>query len=82
MLAAQSYVQSGRRIVVNVDLEKFFDWANHDILIDRLQKRIAGAGVIRLIRAYLDSGIMDSGVVIERHEGMPQGATALAATTY
>jgi RNA-directed DNA polymerase len=45
VLAAQSYVQSGRRIVVDVDLEKFFDRVNHDILIDRLQKRIGDAGV-------------------------------------
>lgn len=73
VLAAQSYVQSGRRIVVDVDLEKFFDRVNHDILIDRLQRRIPDAGVIRLIRAYLNSGIMDGGVVIERHEGTPQG---------
>src|SRR5690554_1748396 len=73
VLAAQSYVQSGRRIVADVDLEKFFDRVNHDILIDRLQKRIPDAGLIRLIRAYLNSGIMDGGVVIERHEGTPQG---------
>ncbi len=46
---------------------------NHDILIDRLQKRIPDAGVIRLIRAYLNSGIMDGGVVIDRREGTPQG---------
>src|SRR5690606_19833632 len=57
VLAAQSHVQSGRRIVVDVDLEKFFDRVNHDILIDRLQKRIPDAGVIRLIRAYLNCGI-------------------------
>ena len=73
VLVAQSYVQSGRRIVVDVDLEKFFDRVNHDILIDRLQKRIPDTGVIRLIRAYLNSGIMDGGVVMERHEGTPQG---------
>lgn len=73
VLAAQSYVQSGRRIVVDVDLEKFFDRVNHDILIDRLRKRIADTGVIRLIRAYLNSGIMDGGVVMERYEGTPQG---------
>jgi group II intron reverse transcriptase/maturase len=73
VLAAQSYVQSGRRTVVDVDLEKFFDRVNHDILIDRLQKRIPDAGVIRLVRAYLNSGIMDGGVVIERYEGTPQG---------
>ena len=73
VLAAQSYVQSGRRVVVDVDLEKFFDRVNHDILIDRLQKRIGDAGVIRLIRAYLNSGIMSDGVVVQRYQGTPQG---------
>jgi RNA-directed DNA polymerase len=73
VLAAQSFVQSGRRIVVDVDLEKFFDRVNHDILIDRLQKRIGDAGIIRLIRAYLNSGIMADGVVQERVRGTPQG---------
>jgi RNA-directed DNA polymerase len=67
-------VQSGKRVVVDVDLEKFFDRVNHDILIDRLKKRIGDAGVIRLIRAYLDAGIMDGGVVVERHLGTPQGS--------
>ena len=70
---AQSYVQSGRRVVVDVDLEKFFDRVNHDILIDRLQKRIGDAGVIGLIRTYLNSGIMNNGVVQVRHQGTPQG---------
>jgi len=73
ILAAQAYVQSGRRVVVDVDLEKFFDRVNHDILIDRVQKRIGDAGVIRLIRAYLNSGIMMDGVVQERAMGTPQG---------
>jgi RNA-directed DNA polymerase len=73
VLAAQSYVQSGSRIVVDVDLEKFFDRVNHDILIDRLQKRIKDGGVIRLIRAYLNSGIMSDGVVQQRYQGTPQG---------
>jgi len=73
VLAAQAHVQSGRRIVVDVDLEKFFDRVNHDILIDRLSKRIPDAGVIRLIRAYLNSGIMSDGVVQERYQGTPQG---------
>ena len=73
VLAAQSYVQSGRRVVVDVDLEKFFDRVNHNILIDRLQKRIDDAGVIRLIRAYLNSGIMHDGVVTQRQQGTPQG---------
>lgn len=73
VLAAQAYVQSGRTVVVDVDLEKFFDRVNHDILMDRLGRRIKDAGVIRLIRAYLDSGIMIDGVVQERYEGTPQG---------
>jgi len=73
VLAAQSHVQSGRRIAVDVDLEKFFDRVNHDILIDRLQKRIGDAGIIRLVRAYLNSGIMADGVIQERSMGTPQG---------
>ena len=73
VLAAQAYVESGRRVVVDVDVEKFFDRVNHDILIDRLQKRIEDAGVIRLIRSYLNSGIMSDGVVQERDQGTPQG---------
>ena len=71
--AARAYVQSGKRVVVDVDLAKFFDRVNHDILVGRLQRRIDDAGVIRLIRAYLNAGIMDGGVVAERHLGTPQG---------
>ena len=71
--AARGYVQSGKRVVVDVDLAKFFDRVNHDILIDRLKRRIEDAGVIRLIRAYLNAGIMDGGVVVDRHLGTPQG---------
>jgi retron-type reverse transcriptase len=58
---------------VDVDLEKVFDRVNHDILIDRLGKRIGDAAVIQLIRAYLNSGIMMDGVVQERATGTPQG---------
>jgi len=71
--AARAYVQSGRRVVVDVDLAKFFDRVNHDILMDRLTKRIPDRAVLRLIRAYLNAGIMDGGVVFERHQGTPQG---------
>jgi RNA-directed DNA polymerase len=73
VLAAQQYVQAGCRIVVDVDLSKFFDRVNHDILIDRLRKRVDDAGVIRLVRAYLNAGIMEGGVMAERVEGTPQG---------
>ncbi len=71
--AARAYVQSGKRVVVDVDLAKFFDRVNHDILIDRFSRRIDDAGVIRLIRTYLNAGIMDGGVVVDRHLGTPQG---------
>ena len=73
VLAAQQHVQDGYRIVVDVDLSKFFDRINHDILIDRLRTRVPDAGVIRLVRAYLNAGIMHGGVVVERAEGTPQG---------
>jgi RNA-directed DNA polymerase len=70
---AQQYVQDGRRWVVDVDLAKFFDRVNHDVLMGRLEKRIADRRMLGLIRRYLEAGVMVSGVVIERHEGTPQG---------
>jgi group II intron reverse transcriptase/maturase len=70
---AQQYVQAGHRIVVDVDLEKFFDRVNHDVLMDRLGRRIADQAVLRLVRRYLQAGIMVHGVVMERYEGTPQG---------
>jgi RNA-directed DNA polymerase len=73
VLAAQQHVQDGYRTVVDVDLSKFFDRVNHDILIDRLRKRVNDAGIIRLVRAYLNAGVMDGGVVVNREEGTPQG---------
>jgi hypothetical protein len=73
VLAAQQHVQEGFRIVVDVDLEKFFDRVNHDVLMDRLRKRIDDVGIVRLIRAYLNAGIMQGGVVADRVEGTPQG---------
>lgn len=71
--AARGFVQAGKRVVVDVDLSKFFDRVNHDILMVRLQRRIPDKAVLRLIRAYLNAGIMDGGVVIERKQGTPQG---------
>jgi group II intron reverse transcriptase/maturase len=73
ILRAQGYVEAGYRIVVDVDLERFFDRVNHDVLMDRLTKRIADKSMLRLIRRYLEAGVMAHGVVIERHEGTPQG---------
>ena len=73
VLQAQRHVQEGHRVVVDVDLEKFFDRVNHDILMDRLARRIDDKAVLRLIRRYLQAGILDGGVVMERYEGTPQG---------
>ena len=72
--AAQRYVQQGRRWVVDVDLEKFFDRVNHDVLMGKLAKRIGDRRVLTIIRRYLEAGVMaHRGVVIERYEGTPQG---------
>jgi RNA-directed DNA polymerase len=73
ILEAQRYVEQGCTVVVDVDLEKFFDRVNHDILMARLARRIADKAVLGLIRRYLQAGIMDGGLHRERHEGTPQG---------
>jgi group II intron reverse transcriptase/maturase len=71
--AAQRFIQDGRRWVVDVDLEAFFDRVNHDVLMGKLAQRIADRRLLGLIRRYLEAGIMASGVVVERYEGTPQG---------
>ena len=71
LLAAQSFVQLGKIVVVDAELEKFFDRVNHDLLIDRLSKRIYDAEVTRIVRAYQISDIMSNEVVLEREEGTP-----------
>ena len=73
VLQARNFVQAGRRVVVDVDLESFFDRVNHDVLMGKLAKRIEDCRVLGLIRRYLQSGMMVNGVVIERWEGTPQG---------
>ena len=70
---ARSFVQDGKRWVVDVDLEKFFDRVNHDVLMGRLAKRIEDGRVLVLIRRYLNAGVMADGVVVDRYEGTPQG---------
>jgi group II intron reverse transcriptase/maturase len=70
---AQQYIQEGRRWVVDVDLEKFFDRVNHDVLMGKLENRIGDRRMLKIIRRFLEAGIMADGVVIERHEGTPQG---------
>jgi group II intron reverse transcriptase/maturase len=70
---AQRYVQSGRRWVVDVDLEQFFDRVHHDVLMGLVAKRITDSRMHTLIRRYLEAGMMAAGVVVARHEGTPQG---------
>jgi len=70
---AQRYVQDGRRWVVDVDLEQFFDRVNHDVLMGMLESRIGDRRLPRIIRRYLEAGLMANGVVVERYEGTPQG---------
>lgn len=70
---AQRYIGEGRRWVVDVDLEKFFDRVNHDVLMGKLGNRISDGRMLRIIRRYLEAGVMANGVVTERHEGTPQG---------
>lgn len=73
IVEAQGYVQSGKKWVVDVDLEQFFDRVNHDVLMGKLVKRIGDRRVLRLIRRYLNVGILANGVETKRHEGTPQG---------
>jgi RNA-directed DNA polymerase len=70
---AKRYIEQGYEWVVDIDLEKCFDRINHDILMGRLAKRITDKRMLRLIRLYLQAGIMVHGVVQERYEGTPQG---------
>jgi RNA-directed DNA polymerase len=70
---AQSYVAEGYEWVVDIDLEKFFDRVNHDILMDRVARRISDKRLLRLIRAYLNAGVMEDGLVSPTDEGVPQG---------
>ena len=67
------YINQGYKWVVDIDLEKFFDKVNHDILIDRLSRRIEDKRVLDLIRKYLKSGIMLNGIIVSNEEGTPQG---------
>ena len=73
LAAASQYVADGRTIVVDLDLEKFFDRVNHDILMARLARRIADKRLLRIVRGFLQAGMMHEGVCIERYEGTPQG---------
>jgi len=71
--AAQRYVAEGRRVVVDMDLEKFFDRVNHDLLMAKLSPKVGDGRVLRLIRRYLEAGMMAEGIVSPRTQGTPQG---------
>jgi group II intron reverse transcriptase/maturase len=73
LLAAREHIGKGKKWVVDLDLEKFFDRVNHDLLMGRLARRIGDKRMLRLVRAYLNAGVMANGVVVERCEGTPQG---------
>src|ERR1051325_7954497 len=70
---AQAYIASGHGFVVDIDLEKFFDRVNHDILMGLIAKRVADKRMLKLIRAFLNAGVMEGGLVSPTEEGTPQG---------
>lgn len=70
---AQEYIAEGHEWVVDLDLEKFFDRVNHDILMGRVAKRIADKRVLKLLRAFLNAGVMENGLESPTEEGTPQG---------
>jgi len=71
--AAQQYVRAGKRFVVDLDLEKFFDRVNHDILMSRVAREVKDERVMKLIRRYLQAGLMQDGLIKPRTQGSPQG---------
>jgi len=73
VMKAKEYYEDGYRYVVDIDLEKYFDTVNHDILMDMVMMEVKERPIIRLIRAFLKSGVMEDGVVSATDEGTPQG---------
>jgi RNA-directed DNA polymerase len=74
VLRAREYVEQGSEWVVDLDLEKFFDRVNHDVLMARVVRRVKDKRVLLLIRRYLQAGMMEGGPVSPRTEGTPQGS--------
>jgi RNA-directed DNA polymerase len=73
VLAAQSHIEAGHRFVVDIDLEKFFDRVNHDVLMARVARKVPDLRVLRVIRSFLQAGMMTGGLASARTEGTPQG---------
>lgn len=73
VLKAQEYIRDGYEWVVDIDLEKFFDKVNHDILMSRVARRVKDKKILLLIRRFLQAGVMENGLVTEAEEGTPQG---------
>ncbi len=78
---ARVYVEAGHRWVVDIDLEAFFDRVNHDMLMARVARQVKDKRVLKLIRAYLESGVCEGGLVTVRREGTPQGGPHTPVTT-
>lgn len=70
---AREYIQQGYRVVIDTDLEKFFDRVNHDILMNKVARKVKDKRILKLIRAYLESGVLLNGVVMVSEEGTMQG---------
>ena len=75
---AKQYIEDGYRYVVDLDLEKFFDRVNHDILMARVIRKVKDRRILRLIRAYLNAGVMANGVCVRSEQGVPQGGLSKA----
>jgi len=71
--AGSAFVEGGRTIVVDLDVEKFFDRVNHDILMSRLARHVEDKRLLKLVRRFLQAGLMQAGVCVRREEGTPQG---------
>ena len=76
---AQQYIAEGKRWVVDLDLEKFFDRVNHDKLMAAVARRVSDKRMLQLMRAFLESGVMENGLVSSVEEGTPQGGPLSAA---